>query len=146
TAQAAIAAHLVELPSPVSKHRPTTPPALSALVARCLEKRPADRPQSARDVLRELDAIATPAAGMIPGAPDASRSRRATWVAVVIAALVAAAVASVASRFRTPNASARRVVVRTFTNSTGDKSLDALGLMAADWIARGLTETQSVDV
>ncbi|HKW50012.1 MAG TPA: BTAD domain-containing putative transcriptional regulator [Gemmatimonadaceae bacterium] len=44
------------------------------------------------------------------------------------------------------SSAAHRVVIRTFRNNSGDPSLDPLGLMAADWIARGLTETPSVDV
>jgi len=55
SAGATIAAHMVEAPEPVANRRPAIPPALAALVMRCLEKRPADRPQHADEVLRELD-------------------------------------------------------------------------------------------
>ena len=40
----------------------------------------------------------------------------------------------------------KRVVVATFENKSGDASLDPLGVMAADWIARGLLGTGLVDV
>src|SRR3712207_3232838 len=53
--QQLMAAHASEHPEPITKRRPSVPPALASLVMRCLEKRPADRPQSADDVLRELD-------------------------------------------------------------------------------------------
>ncbi|HEX6967026.1 MAG TPA: protein kinase [Gemmatimonadaceae bacterium] len=61
------AAHVAERPEPVDTFRPATPAVLAALVMRCLEKHPADRPQSAEEVLRELDAVGAP-----PGAPLSS--------------------------------------------------------------------------
>jgi serine/threonine-protein kinase len=66
SAQAMLAAHTTEIPEPLSKRRPTTPPQLSAIVMRCLEKRPADRPQSASEIGQVLDAIVTPSGGMTP--------------------------------------------------------------------------------
>ncbi|MGI8498880.1 MAG: protein kinase domain-containing protein [Gemmatimonadaceae bacterium] len=59
-ARALLAAHATESPEPLSKRRPGAPAALSALVMRCLEKHPADRPQSAAEMIRELDAMARP--------------------------------------------------------------------------------------
>jgi eukaryotic-like serine/threonine-protein kinase len=54
-AQALLAAHAVETPEPIAKRRPSLPPVLATLVMRLLEKRLADRPQSAQEVLRELE-------------------------------------------------------------------------------------------
>jgi DNA-binding SARP family transcriptional activator/TolB-like protein/tRNA A-37 threonylcarbamoyl transferase component Bud32 len=56
--QQVLAAHLLELPIPVSERRPDTPAGLAAVVMRCLEKKPADRPDSAHRLLAELDGIA----------------------------------------------------------------------------------------
>jgi len=56
--QSVLAAHAGETPEPIERRRPGTPPRLAALIARCVTKRPADRPQSADEVLRELDAVA----------------------------------------------------------------------------------------
>lgn len=50
------AAHMNDVPMSVSAKRPDVPRALAAVVMRCLEKDPASRPQSARDVLSALDA------------------------------------------------------------------------------------------
>jgi eukaryotic-like serine/threonine-protein kinase len=57
TVQQQLAAHAAEAPPPVASRRATTPPALSALVMQLLEKTPADRPQSADDVLRTLESV-----------------------------------------------------------------------------------------
>ena len=57
TMQATLAANVMEKPEAIERKRPGIPPALGALIMRCLEKRPADRPQSAGDLLHELEAI-----------------------------------------------------------------------------------------
>ena len=54
--QAMFAAHAVQRPQPIASGRPGIPPRLAELIMRSLEKRPADRPQSAREMLAELDA------------------------------------------------------------------------------------------
>ena len=61
-----LAAHVIEAPRPITDDRPNLPPALAALVMRCLQKRPADRPQSAGELLQSLDEITTPSAGTAP--------------------------------------------------------------------------------
>ncbi len=66
TPQHVLAAHVTEVPEAISNRRATLPPALAALVMRCLEKRPADRPQTASEVVHALDDITTPNGGMSP--------------------------------------------------------------------------------
>ena len=66
TPQAVLAAHVTQVPDPVVAHRPTVPGALNALIMRCLEKKAADRPQRAEELLAELQAMATPSGGMAP--------------------------------------------------------------------------------
>src|SRR5712691_8086837 len=60
TLQHVLAAQVTEAPEPVTKRRAMVPPALAALVMRCLEKSPADRWQRAEDLLPELEAMTTP--------------------------------------------------------------------------------------
>ena len=94
--QMVLAAHVTETPQPVTTHRAAVPPAMAQLVMRCLEKKAADRWQSADELLRELETFATPGGGvtpmgMRPAAEAGSVSeRRGRW------ALVAGAVAVVA--------------------------------------------------
>jgi serine/threonine protein kinase/tetratricopeptide (TPR) repeat protein len=57
TAQALMAAHVLETPEAISSRRVGVPAELSALVMRCLEKSPDNRPQSAEDILRRLDDV-----------------------------------------------------------------------------------------
>jgi TolB-like protein/Tfp pilus assembly protein PilF len=56
----------MEPPENILKRRPTLPAALANLVMRMIEKRPADRPQSAHDVVDQLDALTTPSGGLEP--------------------------------------------------------------------------------
>jgi serine/threonine-protein kinase len=92
TPQQVLAAHVTEQPDPVSKHRPALSGALEQTVMKCLEKRPADRWQSADDLLAVLEPLATPSGGMSPTAarlPTVVRSTRLPWIAgVALAAAV----------------------------------------------------------
>jgi serine/threonine-protein kinase len=60
-----LAAQVVEDPEPVERRRPAVPPMLASLVRDCLAKRPADRPQSAAEVMQALDSIVTPSGGSL---------------------------------------------------------------------------------
>ena len=94
TAPAILAAHVTAVPTPVTSHRATVPPGLATVVMRCLEKKPADRWQSAAELLPQLEALAvTPTGGItptdtrpIPAVPRNSRR------AAIAAALVGIAV------------------------------------------------------
>jgi serine/threonine-protein kinase len=66
TAQAVLAAQVTQAPPVITLQRPTIPPALGAVVMRCLEKRPADRWQSASELLHQLESMATPTGGTSP--------------------------------------------------------------------------------
>jgi len=56
TPQAILAAHLTRAPAPIATHRPDVPEPLAELVMKCLEKRPADRWQTAAELVERLDA------------------------------------------------------------------------------------------
>ena len=59
TPQRMLAAHMGEPPKPLLEVAPLTSPALAALVMTCLAKDPKARPQSARELIKALDAIAS---------------------------------------------------------------------------------------
>jgi tetratricopeptide (TPR) repeat protein/tRNA A-37 threonylcarbamoyl transferase component Bud32 len=61
SAQALIAAHFADTPKPLEQHRQGLPPKLMGLVLRLLAKMPAERPQSAQEVLRDLETLSIPA-------------------------------------------------------------------------------------
>ena len=66
TPQQVLAAHVTQAPDPVERYRPGIPPALSDVIMRCLAKRPADRWQSADDLLNALEPLAMSSGGMTP--------------------------------------------------------------------------------
>jgi serine/threonine-protein kinase len=75
--QAVLAGHITRAPTMASSVRPAIPPVLNAVIMRCLEKRPADRFQKARDLIPHLDAYLTPSGGTLatsasPAMPAAS--------------------------------------------------------------------------
>ena len=71
--------------TPVTTRRPATPPALAALVMQLLEKRPADRPQTAESVLRVLDGVTTTSGSMLPFAPSKREVRVPAWAIAAVA-------------------------------------------------------------
>ena len=123
TPQHVLAAQVTEAPEPVTKRRATVPAALAALVMRCLEKSPADRWQTAAELLQQLEAMATPSGGLTPtGAVSVERPLRRSWrtwqrwpVYVGMAALGLLAGFGVVARFHArsgPNrAAARKMLV-----------------------------------
>ncbi len=88
-----LAAHLTEVPASLDGRRPDVPLELVRLVARCLEKDPDARPQSAREVLAALDgfSFATPSGPRV--AAFAGRAERRTAVLAAVGLLVATGLA-----------------------------------------------------
>jgi len=66
TPQETLAAHVTQAPEPVERRRPGISPALSGVLMKCLAKRPADRWQTADELLAQLEPLATPSGGSTP--------------------------------------------------------------------------------
>jgi TolB-like protein/tRNA A-37 threonylcarbamoyl transferase component Bud32/Tfp pilus assembly protein PilF len=98
TAQSTLVAHATEAATPVGERRPTTPPALAALVMSLLQKRPSDRPQSAESVLATLDGMMTTSGSMAPFAPAKPKRRAAAWAIAAVAAVGVIAAITFAAR------------------------------------------------
>jgi formylglycine-generating enzyme required for sulfatase activity/tRNA A-37 threonylcarbamoyl transferase component Bud32 len=121
-----LAAHLSIEPDPVSRHREETPPALEAVVMKCLEKDPTDRWQQTEEVVRQLEAIATPSGGVPSMRMSAARAaRRSRWSRGKIAAAVAVVVAATALVvFQQRRAAATRALVAELQAAVDVEDLD----------------------
>ncbi len=64
--QETMAAQLTRVPEPITRKRPDAPPALASLLTRCLAKNPADRPQTASEVVAALDELDVSSGAMAP--------------------------------------------------------------------------------
>ena len=95
-----LAAHMGETPAPIGDARPDVPRELATLVMRCLAKDPAERPQSAAEVILALNAV-TSGSGMaaMPSVllhgPAAFRRALAWYAAAVIGVAIVARAAIV---------------------------------------------------
>ncbi|MEZ4413159.1 MAG: serine/threonine-protein kinase [Gemmatimonadales bacterium] len=140
--QQVLAAHVTAAAEPIGTHR-TVPTALSTLVMRCLEKKPADRWQSAEALIPQLESVLTPSGGMTPTATQpvrvegrASPTRR-VRIGVVITAVAAMAAFALWNRKPAVDASLNPdlIAVFPFRVTSADGSLDYLGDGMVDLLA-----------
>lgn len=96
--QATLVAHVIDKPEAVERRRPGLPHVLATLVMRCLEKRPADRPQSAAELLQLLDSLGISHGPGSTGVVDRRRKRQ--IIAVVATAIVIGGLVAYAARQR----------------------------------------------
>lgn len=147
TAQALLAAHVIEAPVPLGTRRAAVPAPLAALVMRCMEKRPSDRPQNAGEIVRALDAMTTSThADTVPRAE--SWSARARLVAIAVVVIVAAGGAWFTfNRRAQPGAvPSSRLLIAPFENLTADSRFDHIGRIASDRLALRVSQVGSMDV
>lgn len=124
----------------------SAPPALEALVAALLQRKPADRPASAADVLRELRAISgDPSTGPLPFL----RTRSLRWVAAAV--LLTAAVIALVLGIRGPmvatlSAAQPVVAVLPLRNTSADASKDFVAAGLSESLIASLASTPSMVV
>jgi serine/threonine protein kinase len=124
TPQMILSAHMTDTPEPVTKHRDTVPAALESVVMRCLEKRPADRWQSAEELLPQLEALATPSGGVTPTdtqpIPATAVKRRWLMPGALAAAVILIVVGVLLSRVLAPSPiTIRTSNIRAVTSEPG---------------------------
>jgi TolB-like protein/Tfp pilus assembly protein PilF len=143
---------LIAAPEPIGGRRPDAPTPLAALITRCLEKDPARRPQTAEEVVRELDRLSAALQGATP-APR-SRTRRARRVAAYVAAsaaLLALAGYAIVTRQsdRAPAAgrpAIRSVAVLPFANLSADREDEYLADGMTEELINALTKVEGLRV
>ncbi len=135
--QATLAAHATEVPEPITRRRPTIPSHLAALVMKCLEKHAADRPQSAADVMRELDALNTPSGGTTPAALPARKSHRMRQFLIGAAVAIALITLAVYASNRVQKAALQK---RDATPALAVLPFENVGKKDAQEFADGMTE------
>lgn len=160
-----LVAHLTDPAPTVTSRRPTTDPALEALIADCLAKSPAERPPSARAVLQRLDAVASgehraarrlsseaeATTLVVPTPPPtAGRSRRRLITPIAIGSLALLIGWGVFGRGAGPSllatgqvADDSRLLVTRFETSAADTSL---GAIVAQGVRSALGQSEAVRV
>jgi len=152
TSQMVLGAHLATPPRPLTEHRPSVPPDLASVVMRCLEKDRADRWQTAEELFGHLEALSTPSGAVTPTQTVPARAigsgwRRAVGVGGAVLVLVALG-AYLLGPFREARSDLIEtlLLVTPFENQTGDTSLDPIGRVLADMLAREIETTGLVEV
>lgn len=99
---------MTQAPEPLTNYRESVPAALERLVLKCLEKKAADRWQSAEELLPQLEALATPSGGVTPtqARPLTAHRRRPrfAWTISAVVVIVLAVMSVLLVRSRAPPA------------------------------------------
>ncbi|HUQ14489.1 MAG TPA: protein kinase [Gemmatimonadales bacterium] len=124
SSQEILAAHITRAPEPITARRPAVPPALAAVIMRCLEKRPADRYQTAEELLAQLEPLAMSSGAITPTQTrpvEAVGAKRVPgWVKPVGAVLAGVVVfAAAVFALNRPSDSARPVAGHPGQDTTG---------------------------
>jgi tRNA A-37 threonylcarbamoyl transferase component Bud32/tetratricopeptide (TPR) repeat protein len=150
-----LGAHATESPVPLSALRPGVPSQLADAVMRLLAKRPADRPQSAEEVLGMLEAASTPSAAVptlrVAVAPTeaprvAAPLHRGQWMVIggVVALGLVVSLASLNTREKRTAVDRNVVAVAPFRVRGADSSLAYLREGIVDLLAAKLAGTASL--
>jgi serine/threonine-protein kinase len=120
------AAHITEKPESLASRRPDCPEQIAAIVMKCLEKDPGDRPQTAREILRVLETGGTATVSGSAPTPSAKQSQapmrrgRLIVVSAIAGIAVFAAIAAYGTREKKKGPDIHSLAVLPFTNIGGD--------------------------
>jgi len=159
SAQQLIAANATQAPEPIERRRPNIPEPLARLIMSCLEKRPADRPQTAQAVLQALGDLDTGKRGSssseraftIPTSSPTTPSRtRFVW-GIPIAVLLIAGAGYLAVRAMRPPAlndsgALSSVAVLPFVNVGGEANDEYFSEGMTDELANALNKLPGMRV
>ncbi|MDQ6717804.1 MAG: protein kinase, partial [Gemmatimonadota bacterium] len=125
TTQSIIAKLVTETPRSVRESRPAVTASLNAVVMKALEKIPADRFESARELGGALSAAETDSGSLPSRAPIPSAGSRKVYVAAIVLAALALSVVAVKKMTKGPATApvaeaAKSVAVLPFVNVGGD--------------------------
>ncbi len=148
SAQAMLAAHAVEKPEPVERRRHNIPPALAELVRRCLEKRPADRPQSASEIVQILETIPTESRAFAGGKRPVAIGAVALALLLIIGTLVyrGASGGSIGRNARVANAALSSIAVLPLVNVGGDSGDEYFSDGMTDELSNALSKLPGLRV
>jgi serine/threonine-protein kinase len=145
SAQATLAAHVVQAPDPIESKRADIPPAVASMVMGCLEKKASDRPQTAGDLIPVFDSATASnsqptlvATGSRPVDVAPPKKRVVPWVIAIAGLVIASAAAwSAITRIRNESGSGSftSVAVLPLVNVGGDK--------ADEYFSDGMTDELS---
>jgi tetratricopeptide (TPR) repeat protein len=138
---AVLSAHLTEPPPSLDARVPQLPPALVALVMKCLAKNPADRPQTADDVVRALERIDLSGDWLAPAPAKSTARRRTAGIVAAVVVAIAAGGWMLWERFRdrSPSPDQNMVAVVPFRVASADPALHYLREGMLDLLAAKLT-------
>lgn len=136
-----IEAHLKNTPALLTELRPEVPDAVAQLVASCIEKDPARRPQSANDILISLESAA------IRAVPVDRWTSRSVVLALATLVVVAAAVGRLSYvTMTTAEAQPLTFAAVPFLNATQDTSLDFRSDGIGDEILSGMAKVKGIQI
>jgi len=140
-----IAAHIATVPRPITELRADVPQPVADLLARCLAKAPAERPQSARELLPILDGGSSASLSSPTAVRQRERrwSRRRIWAPIAMVAGMAA-VGGVFAMRSISAAAPVTVAVLPFGNIAGDSAIELVADGLADEVASSLARVPGI--
>jgi serine/threonine-protein kinase len=138
-----IAAHVATTPAPVTAMCAAVPDSVARLIAKCLEKSPDSRPQSARDLVGALDDVTTTSAP-VPSRRGTSRQTLSLgWAGLALALVAISTVAYWATRG--PGAPISLSVL-PFGNSGADSAMNFIAAELPEEVASALAKVPGIQI